>query len=217
MKMWFSIDRASRAASSLLIAASLSNLAPVALVSVPLLACGGSQDEELIGSPMDTEDYEYFDGAIDFVADPEALQGQWREQWSNGLDQRVRRADAIAYVTVQTYRTDIDPNGGETKRFSITVDRNLSGEVEEGMTFTSRPGEIGYNTVDGREDQILNSRFVLFLRWHLPEGGTVATPYWHLSPAVEAVTARTEYLIERRRGEDMSDGTRVIVHEHTND
>ncbi|HJL02539.1 MAG TPA: hypothetical protein RMH85_24860 [Polyangiaceae bacterium LLY-WYZ-15_(1-7)] len=190
------------------------HLASLLALSFALAACGGSGEEVLLGSPLTAEERRYFEDGVDFVADPESLEGQWRRDWSQELDQRVRRADVIAYVTIQTVRTDQDLDRRTTMRLFPRAERNLVGELPEDVVLRSREGEMGFGTLEGNEPRLLNQEFVLFLKWDRPEGATEARPAWHLSPQVEQVTSRTEYLIERRREIQVRERGRVIVHEN---
>lgn len=181
-----------------------------------LLACGGGEPEALVGAPLSAEDRQLFDDGLDLVADPEALEGEWRRTWSQELDQRVRRADVVAYVRVETMRTDVDLDRRTTYRILVKGEQELLGELPaDGVELRAREGDRGYNTVEGQDERILDQQFVLFLKWDRPEGSTSVTPRWHLAPRVDQVTSRTEYLLERRRDVRTEEPGTVIVHTHT--
>ncbi len=185
---------------------------------VLLLACGGGPTSAVSGAPLTAEEELLFENGVDFVADPEALEGQWRRDWSSELDQRVRRGDLIAYVHVQTTRTDTDLDRRVTYRLFVDEGRTLVGQFPSGdLVLRAREGERGYGTVAGNERRLLNQDFVLFLKWELPEGATDLVPRWHLSPATEPVKLRVEYLVERRRDIQVRERGRIIVHEHRPD
>ena len=177
-------------------------------------ACGGSSEDVVQGAPLTAEEQVFFENGVDFVADPEALEGQWRQDWSTELDQRIRRSDVVAYVKVSTLRTDVDLDRRTTFRLFVDEERELLGEVPAELMLRSKEGDRGYGTLRNNEQRLLNGRFVLFLKWELPEGASELVPRWHLSPNVEAVAQRVEYLLERRREVQVRERGRVIVHEH---
>jgi hypothetical protein len=186
------------------------------LLVLCLFHCGGGAPAEVVGSPLTAEDIQYFEDGIDLVADPESLEGEWRRQWSTELDQRVQRADVVAYVRVRTVRTDTDLDRRTTYRIQVESERDLVGTLPaDGVELRSREGEVGFGTIDGNEQRILDRPFVLFLKWDRPTGAATATPRFHLSPFVEQVTTRTEYLLERRRDVHTRPQGTVIVHTQT--
>lgn len=191
-------------------------MARVGFVLVLVAACGGgAQTPAVSGAPLTAEEERLFDNGVDFVADPEALEGQWRRDWSAELDQRVRRSDVIAYVHVQTVRTDTDLDRRVTYRLFVEERRTLVGRFPSGeLVLRARAGDPGYGTVEGSEGRLLNQDFVLFLKWELPEGATELVPRWHLSPSTDPVKLRVEYLVERRRDVQVRERGTVIVHEH---
>ena len=188
------------------------------VVLVPLVAsCGGPSEEVVRGAPLTAEEEVFFENGVDFVADPEALEGQWRQDWSRELDQRVRRSDIVAYIEVTTLRTDVDLDRRTTYRLFVRQERALLGEVPDDLMLRSKTGDPGYGTLGANEQRLLNGHFVLFLKWELPEGESELVPRWHLSPNVDAVSQRVEYLLERRREVQVRERGRVIVHEHEED
>lgn len=179
-----------------------------------LIACGGSSEDVIQGAPLTAEEEVYFENGVDFVADPEALEGQWRQDWSRELDQRIRRSDVVAYVKVATLRTDVDLDRRTTFRLFVEEERSLLGEVPADLMLRSKEGDRGYGTLSSNERRLLNGEFVMFLKWELPDGASELVPRWHLSPNVEQVAERVEYLLERRREVQVRERGRVIVHEH---
>jgi len=184
----------------------------LALLAAP--ACGGGTTEVHL-SPFTAEHAEVFEDGVDFVADPENLEGRWREDWSRDLDRRVTWADVIAMVTIRTLRTDTDPDRQTTFRLIAEAGRELLGDIPEEVELKVHQHEVGFGTVEGNHRQILDQEFIAFLKWYETENGDVAA-HWHLSPGSDPVVSRTEYLIERRHEiprERESIRTRTIVHE----
>lgn len=185
-------------------------------VAIALLsACGGSATPARQTSPFTEEHAAVFEDGVDFIADPTALEGRWRQDWSRDLDQRVTWSDLIAKVTINTLRTDTDLDRLSTFRLIAVVEDSMWGDPpEEEMVLTVREGEAGFGTIEGNERRILNQPFIAFVKWVETPTGEVS-PHWHLAPATEEVTARVEYLIENRLVDpDARGDRRVIVHEN---
>lgn len=166
------------------------------------------------GTPMSAEDRVLFDDGVDFVGDPGVLEGRWRDDWSSELDARVTGADVVAYVQVRALRTDLDLERRTTYRLLIDEVDTIVGELPEELALASVEGDGGYITIEGNEDRILEQELVLFLKWEQEAPGAQVRARWHLSPHTEAVTARVEYLAERRRGVSRPQPERRI-HVHT--
>ncbi|MBW2463145.1 MAG: hypothetical protein JRH11_15955 [Deltaproteobacteria bacterium] len=181
-----------------------------------LAACGGGTEGRTI-QPFTGEHAEVFEDGVDFVADPDALEGRWREDWSRDLDRRVTWSDGVLLLTIGTIRTDSDLDRQRTYRLIAQVDRVILGEGDEGFSgeieLKVREGEAGFGTVDGNERQLLDQPFVGFVRWHQTDAGEVV-PRWHLSPATTPVVSRVEYLAESRRDVRRERGrTTTVIHE----
>lgn len=181
------------------------------------LGCGSSTAPTRTISPFTAEDARFFEDGVDFVADPEALEGRWREDWSEELDGRIGLADFVGLVTVTTMRTDTDLDRHTTYRLITTVERELLGDSDEEITLTIREGEAGFGTIAGNERRILNQPFIAFLKYYQregTEGEAGVDAHFHLSPATEGVVRRAEYLLERRRGvrRERQGRRTVIVH-----
>lgn len=187
----------------------------VALGVLFIVACGGSaSNAPTVASPLPADLEPVYENGADFVDDPDILEGQWRDDWSQELDTRVRTADIIAIVTVPTMRTDIDPEGRMTFRINAAVDTSILGDASGEIALESHQGELGFPGVRSNERRIQSSSMVLFLRWAADEDGSNVAR-WHLSPASDGVISRVRYLAERRRGvEREGRPARVIVHEN---
>jgi len=162
------------------------------------------------GTPLSAEDRLFFDDGVDFVGDPAVLEGRWRDDWSNELDSRVTDADIVSYVRVRALRTDVDLERRTTYRLLLEEQESILGELPEDLALASVEGDGGYITIEGNEDRILDEEFVLFLKWEQPSPDAPVRARWHLSPLTEEVTARVEYLAERRRGVEREQPERRI-------
>lgn len=179
------------------------------------LGCGGGAPETaIVTSEFTAEHAAVFEDGMDFVEDPTTLEGRWREDWSNDLEQRVIDADLISVVTITYVRTDTDLDRRNTYRIVAEIGRNLFGKPpEQELTLTVREGETGFGTIEGNERRILTRPFIAFIKWYRADD-TRIRPHWHLAPASNPVVRRTEYLIENRR--DVPDDSRetVVIHEN---
>lgn len=196
----------------------LSRMAVTALVALPAivsLACGSSAPVRRQTSPFTAEHARFFDDGIDFVADPDVLDGRWRDEWADDLLGRVQSSDVIAVVEVDTLRTDTDLDRKTTFRLIGSVDRVLLGDDPgEEVTFAVREGDAGFASVRGNERRILDAQFVAFIKWY-EDANRDIKPHWHLAPATRAVLARVDYLIETRRTEPEDQRQRrIVVHEN---
>lgn len=176
-------------------------------------ACGGPPPAPT-GHPFSADDRRTFEDGVDFVADPTALEGRWRQEWSDDLQARIGAADAVAKVTVHTLRTDVDPGRRTTYRLIVGVDERLLGELPSELTLTSAEDEEGYRTIEGNDRRLLQQPFVLFLKWEQVTPDAEAAPHFHLSPATDAVAQRVAYLLERRRGVEREHPVRRVVVHH---
>jgi hypothetical protein len=182
----------------------------VALLLGVALGCGAAAPTVQATTPFLEGDAELFDRGVSYIADPSALGGGWEDEWSEALERRVQRAEAIALVTAQTFREDMTPRREVTYRLALNVDRELFGELPDEVEVLSRPGDVGFETVQGQETRILEQTFVLFVKWQLNEdtGGVEAA--FHLEPASETVQGRVVELIQRMHG--VTNGSRTTVH-----
>lgn len=192
---------------------------PRVFLLVPLLfACGGSSPPSarpLTAEPLSVEDRPYFEEGVDFILDPEALEGRWALEWRQELEERVARADVIAIVRVHTLSTQTDLQRRVSFYFRVDEERRLLSEFPTDAALSSREGSLGYNTLVGNERRILQQQFVLFVKWDQPEGATSVVPRWHMSPAAAGVVERVQRLVNARLGREESTGrTRVIVREN---
>ena len=175
-------------------------------------ACGSSAPAVDRADPLPATLAPYFDNGVDFVADPEVLEGEWRRDWSTELDTRVQESDTIAMVSVRTLREDIDPDGQTTYRVVIEEGRRVLGNPVDGQTLLVQDGALGFNSVAENVTRVQSMDWVLFLKWGLVENEVVA--HWHLSPGTQPVIERVDYLAERRRGVERDSNATVFVHEN---
>ena len=187
-------------------------LVAVFAVSAAVTGCGGVVTH-VQSSPFTSEDAALFDQGISYLAEPGSLGGAWEADWRESLEGRVQRADAIAVVTGHTYREDLTPTREQLCRLSMTVERTLFGELEEAVDLVTRQEDPGYPTVEGRERQILERSFVLFIKWRERTGAggeaIAVEAAFHMEPGSDSVVARVEELVDRMRRVDTGATTRV--------
>jgi hypothetical protein len=158
-------------------------------------ACGARRLEPTVSSPFTEADAGPFDGAADLLGVPGDLPGGWRVRWEEHLRLRAERSDVIAVVALPAARIDSTPERVTTYRLLARVERILKGEAFETLELPLREGDPGWATVEGREDRILDGRFIAYVKWYRPSEDEPVRARWHLSPASEDVLQETEAAI----------------------
>jgi hypothetical protein len=139
-------------------------------------------------SELTADDALVFEDGVDFVADPDALDGQWRDNWNAELRHRMDRSDVVAVVEVSTLRTDEDPSGHTTLRVIVAVNNVFKGSAEGDIELLAHAGSVGYSSVERGGKRMLEQSFVAFVKWYATDTGMVAA-HWHLSPASPSILA----------------------------
>ncbi len=182
-----------------------------AVLLLLIAGCGGSPEgRTTVTSAFTAEHALLFDDGVDFVHDPSVLEGRWRSDWSEELEERVKQADWIGRVAINTVRIDVDLDRKETYRLYAEIEQLLTGEQPpEEVMLPVREGEPGYGTVHGNDERIRQQPFVAFVKWYTDDRGRVM-PHWHLSPATDAISRRVQFLVDRHRVPSEGAGRRVI-------
>jgi hypothetical protein len=174
----------------------------LALLALFAVACGGARLEPTVSSPFTEADAGPFDDAVDRLEVPEQLPGGWGTRWAAQLRHRAARSDVIAVVHVPATRIDSTPERVTTYRLLATVERTLKGDAFETLELPIREGELGWETVQGHEDRILDARFVAYVKWYRPSEDEPVRAHFHLSPASEEVVRATEAALAAVEEED---------------
>lgn len=180
------------------------------LATAAVLGCGGAAPVVQETTPFTEQDATLFDRGVSYIADPAALGGGWEAEWAEALELRVQHADAVAIATGHTFREDTNPRQQRTYRVSLTLNTRLYGELPDELELISRPGDEGFESVNGQESRILQRQFVVFVKWQLNEETGAVEAAFHLEPASETVQARVRELVERMHG--VANGPRTTVH-----
>jgi hypothetical protein len=184
-------------------------VAPVVALLLGLCACGAAPPRVRPTSEFTEAKARVFEDGVDFVADPEVLEGRWLDEWERDLERRVSDADFVAIVTVETIRIDTDLDRRNTLRLLTDVQDRFFGESPgDELALVVREGAIGWGTVEGNDQRLLDNPYVAFVKWYATEDGTVL-PHWHLSPSTDAVVRRVRALAERRS--DAPRGREIVV------
>lgn len=176
------------------------------------VGCGGGSAEMIKVTTFTEEDAKYFDNSADFVADPNALEGRWNEDWQRDLEGRVEHSDYIGTVKIVTLVTNVTPEKKTSYCLTAAVDKTLKGKSSsDGFSLSVGEEEDGYPTIDANRQRILNRSFLAFIKWRKTESGTIEAR-WHLSPASdEVVGSAVSYF---KRGEQSQHYTKVVVHQN---
>jgi hypothetical protein len=175
-------------------------ISPTTLVAALLgavVACGGASAVNV--TPTTPEQRRVLDHGVDFVEDPEVLEGQWRQDWSRELELRISAADIVAIVDVLSIQTSRIPDQGNAIRVHVRRQRALlPSDPPEEFDLVVPEGEGGYNLVYRNQPRLLRGQHVLFAKWYRDDQQALQL-HWHLSPATDPVVRRVEYLVDRRR------------------
>jgi hypothetical protein len=147
-------------------------------------------------SPFTPEDGHLFEDGVDLVGNPEALSGKWAEDWSNEMRDRVVRSDFIARVTVNTLRSDVDPQQHTTHWLISNVDEVLTGKLStRELAFASSDETPGFGGIERERDNILHRPMLVLGKWAELENGEVR-PHWHMALASNQVVAVVKQLLQ---------------------
>lgn len=175
------------------------------LVCAALLGCAKPASVPArASSPFTETDLVLFDDGVDLVSDPEGLAGKWADDWNLEMRDRVQRSDLIALVTVETFRSDIDPEGRTTHRLLAKIDRVIKGtEPAPELDLASADATSGYPTIDSNKGRLLHVQFLALLKWVAEPDGSVSS-HFHLASSSEKVLSRVQAHIERDRPQSRS-------------
>ncbi len=163
------------------------------------LGCGGPAQQVRVSSPFTEEHAKYFEDGLDFVSDPNTLDGHWREDWQAELDKRIELSDLIAHVKVDAIRShwDLDRT---MLQLDLSIQARMHGIAPAGsVTVSVHDGDPGYPSVKSAEARMLHLTYLLFVKWYENDIGQ-AVPHWHLSPDTEPVMSAVAGRIEMLRG-----------------
>jgi hypothetical protein len=163
---------------------------------VALHACGGAVEHVRASSPFTDQHARFFEDGLDFVGDPQTLEGPWLDEWQAELQERVALSDLIARVKVTAVRSSRD-----RERTMLQLDLEIR-EIVHGanpsdvVPVSAHEGDQGFPSVRSSETQLLNAEYLLFVKWYVDETGQVL-PHWHLSPDTDAVRTKVQEDVRR--------------------
>jgi len=172
-----------------------------------LHACGGSQAsvKPLEFTPRHAV---LFDDGVDLIEDPDALQGRWKSDWDQELDERMAHADFVSSGMVKTIRVEVDPEGRATYHLMFEVSRDLKGDApRDQISLASREGAAGYSSLEQHRDRILNRGLVAFVRKAKDASGAIVA-HFHLMPPSAAISRSMDRQQKGHRGKQIQ----VIEH-----
>lgn len=153
-------------------------------------------------SPFTEADTKLFDDGVDLVSDPEGLAGKWADDWNLDMRERVKRSDLIALVTVQTVRSDTDPEGRTTHRLLAEIDRVIKGkQPSDELDLATADSATGYATMETNKGRLLHAQFLALIKWVAAPDGSVSS-HFHLASASQNVVSRVHAHIERDRPQE---------------
>jgi hypothetical protein len=140
-------------------------------------------------SPFTEADAQLFENGVDLVGDPQALTGRWADDWASELSSRIQRSDLIALLTVNTLRTDTNPQEHTTHWLVGDVGDVLKGvRGEEELSLATADDSLGFDSVDRERANILRKPMLVLAKWVKDPNGTVRAR-WHMASASPQVVA----------------------------
>jgi hypothetical protein len=188
------------------------------LIALALASCGGSQGmhgKMRPSSEFTSRDTGLFEDGVDLIEDPQGLEGQWRDDWENDLNERIARSDVIALGSVNTLRTDLDLDHQTSYRVVFAFERGLVGEPPaKELNLVSRSGAPGFSSIERDHANMLNHKFVVFMKYAVAgqKDETAVATHFHLSPPSDVVLERIGTFKESKEPSHV----RVIEHTQSN-
>lgn len=195
---------------------SLPGLARIAVAAIVLALLGcGSAPVAHVSSPFTTSDATVFDQGVDFVDDPDILEGHWSEDWTRDLHHRMGSADLVETVHIVSLRVNTQPDQEPTYAIDIAPDAALYGDALD-LDLRATTGDAGYSSIDSNQRRLLSGSFLLFVKWTQGADGSLVAK-WHICPASAKITALVrELAASRQAGPHAADANQPTITEHTN-
>lgn len=162
----------------------------IAVVAALGLGCGGAVSNTPT-TAFRASDAELFDNAVDLVAKPAIVEGEW----GGAFERRVARADVVAAVRAQSLSGELVRRRA-AYRIEVEVTSWLKGSSTRELVLRVSDDEDGYRTVQVNEDRLLHDSFIAFIKWEANSGPEPVT-HWHLSPDSSGVRQKIEYVLRR--------------------
>lgn len=146
----------------------------------------------VVSGPFTTELAGFFDDAVDYVENVEALGGRVATEWRRQLDGLANNADIIVVVRVETITSGSESSSAGSYRLSTVATRDpIRGTLpnDRRLDVTASEGEVGYNTIRSGSSRLQARDWLMFVRWYEDADGQVR-PHWHLTPATEQALQR---------------------------
>jgi hypothetical protein len=177
-------------------------------VALSTAACAGSgAARREPAAPLTPAQARLFDDGVDLIENPEALQGQWREDWQREVEQRLQQAEMVVVGRVRSVGTDVDLQRRVSFRVDLEVQRVVKGEqVPDELSLIASPGAVGYASLERQREQMLQRELVAFVR-RAADGGAERL-HFHLSAPSPALM---RYL-DAHDTSAKSDTVKVIEH-----
>lgn len=163
-------------------------------------------------SPFTQADDALFEDGVDMVGYPAGLGGRWADEWARELQDRVRRSDLVALLTVDTLRTDVSPENRSTQWLVADVGELLKGDYSGELGLASAEGDRGYASVERERAGLLHKRLIVFAKWVNDEAGAVR-PRWHLARASDDIIEGVRAQLARDREPPKSVKTVEYIHD----
>lgn len=165
-------------------------------VLIAVIACWGIGCAAVASNTPATgfrpSDVDLFDNAVDLVEVPVIVEGDW----SGAFERRVRRADLVAVVKIDSLSNDF-VSRRSAYRLIVKVKKRLKGSSTKELVLRVSDEEPGYETVQVNEDRLLHKPFVAFIKWEVVPGSPDLIAHWHLSPDSDEVREKVDFSLRQ--------------------
>jgi hypothetical protein len=134
-------------------------------------------------SAFTANDAALFEDGVDMIGDPQSLSGRWADDWSSELNDRIARSDLIALLTVNTVRTDVNPQERTTHWLLGEIDDVLKGSAGgRELSLATSEDSRGFSSVDRERGNLMHQPLLVLAKWVQDPSGEVRAR-WHLALA----------------------------------
>lgn len=187
-------------------------IACVALLYVGCATTSATRQSPVPSSPFVETDSALFEDGVDMVGYPAGLSGRWADDWARELQNRVRRSDVIALLSVTTLRTDVSPENRSTQWLVAEVGDVLKGEYEGELGLASSEDDRGYASVERERVGLMRKPLIVFAKWVNDDTGAVR-PRWHLARATDDIIEGVHAQLTRDREAPKTVKTVEYIHD----
>lgn len=157
----------------------------VALTALTASACGASRQGPSVSSPFTERDATLFEDGVDMMVDPDALHGQWRQDWEEELTERIEHSDVVFEGELISIQVDSDPDQRKSYRAALAVTHVHRGDLygAKEVALVTREGALGYASIASDPERLLRHSYMAFVKYaEAPDGAPRPIAHFHIAP-----------------------------------